>query len=150
SNHPGQVSMSANAWTLAHGVGVGPISAAAGGGFQFDFPQTVAGACPGANICPSVHYVQTVSPLLSGKTSISMSGQIVTSGNPQFNYMVSSTDGNQPGGHAPSCRPWFQQAGDDLSGQGAYQYYRWWAVDPADVVLQPGSYNVTVNLTPDK
>jgi len=145
-----QISMSPSVWSLMYSSG-GSISAAPGGGFQVSFPQN-ASACPaplhpfGASACPQIDYVVTASPVLSGKTTLIMAGSVSTSGNPQFNYFTQA-DGSQLG-HVATCRPFIWRAGDNLSAQGAYGYYRWWASDPYNIVLGPGPFSITVPLDP--
>ena len=43
-------------------------------------------------------------------------------------------------------RLYFQRKGDDLSGQGEYEYYRWWSKTAA-YVLAPGNAVLTGDLT---
>ncbi len=127
------------------------VAALPGGLITFAIPKTNAN-CPqggysGLTPCPSVHYVQrSANGLALGKT-ITMAGSVVASADAVFNYLT-EPDGNQPGGHPAACRIWFNRAGDDLSGQGQFAYYRWWANDPGDVVLKNGSFNVSAELSP--
>lgn len=148
--HPAQVSMNPAAWSLVYGLGAN-ISAAPGG-FEFSFPATST-ACPDpteatTTNCPSVHYVMTASPLLKVGETITMSGSIQASSDAVFNYTIDADNPTTPGGHPAACRIWFQEAGDNLSGQGPYAYYRWWANDPADVVLENGVFSISSSLAP--
>lgn len=146
--HPAQVSMNPAAWSLLYGLGAN-ISAAPGGGFQFSFPATSA-ACPDpteatTTNCPSVHYVETASPLLKAGQTITMSGSIQASSDAVFNYTIDADNPTTPGGHPAACRIFFEQAGDQALNQ---PYYRWWASDPADVVLGNGVFSISSSLAP--
>lgn len=96
--------------------------------------------------CPALHYVMVpVSSPLTGAKGLRMTGQVVLSGDPTFGWR---TEPSNQGTSPASVRLWFQRKGDNLSGSGAYQYYRWWS-NPAAVQLQPGgALDLTVNLDP--
>jgi hypothetical protein len=144
-------SSSANGWTSLYSPGV-TLQSAPGGLIQFAIPLADS-HCPNdptalLALCASVHYVETPAAGLALGKTIVMSGAVVASADAVFNY-ATATNNTAPGGHAASCRIWFQQAGDDMSSTGAFAYYRWWANDPADVVLQNGAFIVDVVLDPN-
>lgn len=141
---------SANGWTSLYSPGVTLKSAAPGGLISFAIPAT-NGNCPngsyqGSAPCPQVDYVTTAAAGLAVGKTITMTGSIAASAGAVFNYLT-QPDNNQPGGHAAACRLWFQETGDDgLGTPGTTEFYRWWANDPADVVLANGSFSVSAKL----
>jgi hypothetical protein len=111
------------------------------GGRYFDFPAT---HCGGADVC-SVHYVTT--PV---EMSVTTSGhveavfQVSTTGAPVFNYWLSPDNTCDYPAHA---RFYLQRAGDDFSGQGEYQFYRWFSNEAA-YRLGAGSAHLIATFTP--
>jgi hypothetical protein len=87
-----------------------PITKAVDGKWSFAFPAKVNGS--------SVNYVYT-------KPTSLAAGQIITL---TFRVDGDATFGNADPGDTgtPSLRLFIWEAGDDLSGQGAFVYYRWW------------------------
>lgn len=139
------LSLSPDKWILHYSPGVAAkLDAAPGGGFTFNFPHETE-ICPSLS-CPSVGYITTSSPALLSNESITATVAISTGGNPRWNYIVHGRDNNGPGA-AANCRLFFQEIGDNFSGQGKYQFYRWWS-NPATIQLQGGIYTSTVALTP--
>ena len=67
----------------------------------------------------------------------------VTGSAPQFAFVPEAT--NTCGGPA-TVQLYFQQAGDDFSGAGVKQYYRWWST--ARQTLALGAQNWVVNFDP--
>jgi hypothetical protein len=59
----------------------------------------------------------------TGKT-ISMNYEIDLTGSPIFNYII-NPDNTFGSGSPGTVRLYFQQVGDNLSGNGAYEFYRW-------------------------
>lgn len=53
------------------------------------------------------------------------------------------------GASGPKARFYLQRRGDNMSGQGDYQYYRWWS-NPLHVRLTTGKVRLTVPLEPDQ
>ena len=106
---------------------------AAGSGWSFTFPNT-SGPSGG------VHYLVTQSPNLASKSTLAMSG------------VISVAPGTAWGSNDPSditpdhCRAYFQQAGDDLSGTGPHEFYRWFS--HTAITLTDGSFNVTIPFDP--
>lgn len=131
-----------NGWTLWFSPGV-----TLGAGPSFNFPMWFSPPCPGPTgfrqYCPAVHYLVEGTGPLTGKT-LTMSVTIAGN-NPIFNFANIEQDNNTCTNPA-HVRFYFQQAGDDWSGNGAYAYYRWWS-NPAAIILQPGTYTLSVPLT---
>jgi hypothetical protein len=101
--------------------------AAATSGWSFTFPAQ-----------DGVHYVTTPlsEPLicrqLNVRFSIAGPGRLVP------------TQGDPPA----RIRLFLQRRGDDWSGFGAYEFYRWWSI--SNVVLEAGKYELTAPLVPDQ
>lgn len=103
-------------------------------GFWFQWP----------NSSGHVNYVVQPTGSLAGKQMVTISGSI--SGAPFQAWMDAI---NQPGVIDPtpaSCRAYFQEAGDNWSGQGAFAYYRWWS-HSAVFPLQNGNFWVQGSFT---
>lgn len=148
-NSPPPPPPSVNGWALYYSPG-GVISAAPGALFSITFPAN-SSACPSpagttALGCLHIDYVTMASPALNAGQTITLTGSIAASADAVFNHFT-ATD-NTAAGHPSACRIFFSERGDNLSGQGAYAYYRWWANDPADVVLQNGTFSVSAVLSP--
>ena len=130
---PAQLSMAASAWVFQYSNSMPASPAAAGSGWSFTFPNT-SGPSGG------VHYLVTQSPNLASKSTLTMSG------------VISVAPGTVWGSNDPSdmtpdhCRAYFQQAGDDLSGTGPYEFYRWFS--HTTIALTDGSFNVTIPFDP--
>lgn len=106
------VSTQASDWSLLYGIGLPAHPAPVGTGWQFTIP-TNSGA---------VHYVTvpyTPAVPILGKT-VTMTFE-VHSATPGYNALI------EPGEVGPpSLHLFLQRAGDNFTGQGQYQYYRWW------------------------
>ena len=130
---PAQLSMAASAWVFQYSNSMPARPSAAGSGWLFTFPNT-SGPSGG------VHYLVTQSPNLASKSTLTMSG------------VISVAPGTVWGSNDPSditpdhCRTYFQQAGDDLSGTGPYEFYRWFS--HTAITLTDGSFNVTIPFDP--
>jgi hypothetical protein len=110
-------------------------SADASGGWHFDFPSP-----PG-----SINYLTiTINRPIRGTFFADMK---VDAQNATFNFWMG--DPTNTGTAPPACRLFFQQQGDDFSGSGAMQFYRWWSTTFA-FVLADGAALLRVPLTPDK
>ena len=139
----GAISMAASAWVFQFGAAVpaNPIQTRAG--WYFDFPADCAiNPTLGYKQC-SVNYLVTGfgGTIADGKT-ISMNYQIDVTGSPVFNYLINPN--NTCGSGSPgTVRLYFQQVGDNLSGNGTYEFYRWFST-PA--TLAPGSNTLSVVL----
>ena len=82
---------------------------------------------------------------LTGKTSVSLSYSIAGNA-PVFDYRTST---NNTCLGAASLSLLLHQAGDNLSGQGAYAFYRWFSWQEAQP-LALGDHTLTVPLSVDK
>lgn len=106
------ITMNPGQWMFQFSPGMPTNPISAGSGWQFQFPPQ-----------DGVHYlVALVSGRLVGN-SISTSFSITKDAATQFTE-VQPCDTNTNGG---SVRLFFQQRGDNLSGVGAYEFYRWWS-----------------------
>ena len=98
------------------------------GGYFFDFPNV-----------DGVHYVvENISGLRQGQI-INMTFSVTGDGT------VLSVQGGTPG----KVTLYMQRAGDNLSGAGAYQQYRYWAGGHS-TSLVAGDYTISVQLNPDQ
>jgi hypothetical protein len=77
-----------------------------------------------------------------------MTANVVASHDAVFNHLVEGNDGNTGGDTPSTCRLYLQATGDNLSGQGAYEYYRWWA-RANGMVLKDGTFTTIVALNPE-
>jgi hypothetical protein len=116
-------------WT-EFGTGTGshgpPITKAADGKWSFAFPAKVNGS--------SVNYVYTK------PTSLAAGQTIVLTFSVDGDAIFGNADPDDTG--TPSLRLFIWEAGDDLSGQGSFVYYRWWCSSGA--VLKAGD-NQTIS-----
>jgi len=125
-------------WAITHGSAPQPLQSA-NGEVYFDFP-----VCASASVC-WVSYVEKPWTIpLAGKASVSLSYSI-TGTTPVFN---NQSPGNICGG-PPALSLLLHQAGDNMSGQGQYNWYRWFSWPEAQP-LALGDFTVTVPLTVDK
>jgi hypothetical protein len=107
----------------------------ASGGWHFNFPSPP----------DSIHYATiTINRPIGGTFSADMK---VDAQNAIFNFRIG--DPTNTGTAPPACHLFFQQQGDDLSGSGPMQFYRWWST-PFAFVLANGAATLSVPLTPDK
>jgi hypothetical protein len=94
-----------------------------GGGWQIELPQA-----PG-----SVHYVTFRHGPLSGKRRIVMRYRIEADPGVRF---VAASDGKS----AAMITLYFQRAGDNWSGRGRFESYRWYATFATQTPLAPGDH----------
>jgi hypothetical protein len=105
------------------------------GGFSFVFPDASG----------SAHYIVRPSSALTGNSLVA---QIEVDGfDPGFNFRIAAD--NVCDSPPANVRLFFQRAGDDMSGAGQHEFYRWWS-NPISYVLAIGSATLTVPLTPDQ
>ena len=102
------------------------------GGWYFDFPSA-----PG-----SVHYVTAAVNMIASK-SVSASIEVATTGTPTFEYAL---EVNNTCVNPAHVRFLLQEKGDDLSGAGGKQFYRWWSIK-AVYELAPGSTTLTAQVS---
>jgi hypothetical protein len=151
---PRGVSMNANAWRIGpiidgqdYSVGMPLHPTTEGAGWRFDFPNS----CDRQPDC-SVHYVTTGAGGLKPTPSQSVTAKftITASSDAVFNCQIIK---NNPEGYDPNDPPetnlFLQHTGDDWSGVGPAEFYRYFAY-PERMKLGPGTYTVSVPLTPDK
>ena len=125
--------MDAQAWSIRYSPGMpAHPSPRETGGWYFDIPSA-----PG-----SVHYVTAAVDMIATK-SVSASIEITTTGTPTFEYAL---EVNNTCVSPARVRFLLQQKGDDLSGAGGKQYYRWWSIYAA-YKLAPGSTTLTVQVS---
>jgi hypothetical protein len=140
---PPDRSLSTQTWNIQYSPGMSPHPIAVDTGWYFDFP---APNCGRADVC-SVHYVST--PVRSSATMadhINAAFEITTTGTPVFNYRLKPDNTCDYPAHV---RFYLQRARDNLSGQGEYEFYRWFSNDVA-YELAAGSPNLTAALTTDQ
>lgn len=101
-------------------------------GWSIDLPQPSAEA-------GHVHYVTTPVNSLAGKTRIVIKYRIEADPGVKI---LPRTDPNLPS----LLTLYFQRSGDNWSGAGAYETYRWWATFRTHVDLTPGEYEMTARL----
>jgi len=107
-------------WAFQYSPGMPPSMV----GNYFDFPPQ-----------DGVHYV-----VRSGAARSSIGMTFTISGN----GTIVPTQGNPPA----LVRLYFQRAGDDMSGAGQYEFYRWWSTD--SIELKAGDFTLAVPLTPER
>jgi hypothetical protein len=137
SSRPAQISMAASAWRFQFSQNVsGPVTA--GTGWSFTFPVEKDG----------VHYLVTVPPILTGKSALTMSGNISALSGTTF--VPETQAGMVDTSGAANCGAYFQEVGDNLSGavqNGVdYAYYRWFS-NPTRLRLTNGSFSLTIPLS---
>lgn len=115
-------------------IGMPPAPTPVGRGWYFDFPH------PGPS-AGRVGYVTTPSGPLLGKTSI------------MLRYRIDAAPGVRI---APRQSPqslaalslYFQRRGDNWSGRGPFEHFRWYAIPTKRLPLTPGEHQVTLTLDP--
>lgn len=101
-------------------------------GWSFDFPQPDKAA-------GHVHYLTFKHGPLTGKTRIVLRYRIEAEAGVQI-YPT-----NYPGA-ASTLTMYFQRRGDDWSGKGKFEAYRWWSTFRHHVPLTPGEHELSVGL----
>lgn len=134
---PPPSSPSASPWSITQGSGAPHRLQFNGTSSYFDFP-----VCASASAC-WVSYVEQPYGPIAGKTSITLTYSI-TGSEPVFD---NHSPGNNCGG-PPTLSLLLHQAGDNLSGVGAYAFYRWYSTPTQ--VLELGDHTLTVPLTIDQ
>jgi hypothetical protein len=125
--------MDAPAWTILYSPGMpAHPSPRETGGWYFDFPSA-----PG-----SVHYVTAAVNMIASK-SVSAIIEVTTAGPPIFEYALQANNTCVNPAHV---RLLLQEKGDDLSGAGGKQFYRWWSIKAA-YELAPGSTVLTAKIS---
>lgn len=117
-------------WVFQASPGLSAPTAYGDGGLTFDFPAV-----------DGVHYLVKTPPAQALAT-LSARGTVLTTGTPYFDFR---TNPNNQSGAPSSFRLYFQRQGDNMSGAGDYQYYRWWL--KAGVELRDGAFQTTGSLS---
>lgn len=118
-------------WVAAYGQGVQAV-ALANNLCYFDFP-----VAPG-----HVDYLIKAAPPLALNKTISAQFTIAGEGK----IVPGPNSGNPPA----KVRLFFQRAGDDFSGTGPAEFYRWWSVNFIDLSAGAGDYTLSEVLSPDR
>jgi hypothetical protein len=105
--------MLATSWAIQYSPGMPAHPLTEGGGWYFEFPDASG----------SVHYVTTAVNILATK-AVSASIAVATTGAPTFNYKLSADNVCDYPAHV---RLYLQRRGDDWTGRGPMQYYRWFS-----------------------
>jgi hypothetical protein len=139
----GGISMVASAWVFQFSAAVPENPTQAGEGWYFDFPTD----CPinptlGYKPCSVNHLVTAYDGAIADGKAISTTYQIDVTGLPIFNYLINPNNTCGPGSPG-TVRLYFQQAGDNLSGIGAYEFHRWFSTP---VPLIPGANTLSAVL----
>lgn len=124
----GVLPMSADAWNILYSPGMPPHPYSYDVGWAFDFPQDTNG----------VDYVTHT--MLGSITARSATCMFRVEGTGQ----LKATEGDAPA----RVRLFFSRRGDNLSGQGPYEFFRWWSINFVDLV--PGSYALSAPLQPEE
>jgi hypothetical protein len=116
-------SMPAGWSAITNGNSYGAVADPSG---SFDFPLLPSG----------VHYVTKASPPLAGKTGVRMRYRITAE--PGVDIFAASVPG------APSIGPTLhlQRKGDNWSGRGEFESYRWWATFASPMPIVPGEHEI--------
>lgn len=112
------------------GMPPGPDPAGSGWSFDFPFPDARAG---------HVHYVTFRSGALAGASRIALRYRIEAAPGVRF------VPQEQPGETATVSLV-IQQRGDNWSGRGPYEFYRWYAPGRSVREIAPGEYEMVVGL----
>jgi len=89
----------------------------------FDFPADCAvNPMLGYKPCSANYLVQSRTAPLSGDAIFNLGFRLDGSG--QTSYLINLNNTCGPGSPA-TVRPYFQRQGDNLSGEGEYEFYRW-------------------------
>lgn len=98
-------------------------------------------------VSPGVNYVtRAVAGLPAGVSLISFAYTLTTTGTPIFNYRTNPNNTCGPGSPG-TVRLFIQRAGDNLSGAGVFQQYRYWST-PGVQKLAPGSFALRARFDP--
>jgi hypothetical protein len=128
---PGSLNMNASDWTFEYSPNMPRHPHRAAGGWQFDFPTR-----------EGVGYLTTSQRPASVSDSISAKISIDTVGDPFFEFRTEAS--NTCPGHA-TVRLYFQRRGDDMTGAGGFEFYRWWS-NPVAYELGSGSVDLVGDL----
>jgi hypothetical protein len=140
SAQPRAAASNPGAWTVgpivrgrnySKGVGLHPAPRR-GGGFQIDLPPS-----PG-----SVHYLTFRNGPLTGKRRIVMRYRVEAGPGVR---LVAASDGRS----GAAITLYFQRAGDNWSGRGRFEAYRWYATFATQAPMTPGDHLMVASLDGD-
>lgn len=131
--------MQASAWEIgpildgrSYSPGMPSAPSQDGGTWYFDFPQPDRAA-------GHVHYLTFKHGSLSGKSRIVLRYRVEAEPGVQF---VPQEDPSAPS----TLTLYFQRRGDNWSGAGKYETYRWWATFRRHLPITPGTHELSVGL----
>lgn len=116
--------MAADAWTFRYSPNMPAHPTGTAGGWRFAFPER-----------NGVQYLTTSQRPASASESITATIAVETTGDPFFEYR---TEPSNTCDAPATVRLFFQRRGDDMSGEGALEFYRWWS-NPVAYRLGSGS-----------
>jgi len=121
----------ASRWLFQYGPGMPGSPELAAPGFKFALPTLPA----------SVHYLvaqisRPVAQTVKASFTFELSADAVLTAH--------MPNGSNPDDGVPGVRLYFQRRGDDMSGAGEYEFYRWWSVDRVEI--KPGSFELAAGL----
>ena len=125
--------MQASDWSFRYSPGMPANPAATDGGWQFSFPNR-----------NGVEYLTTSAPPASASQSIIATIEIQTVGAPFFEYRTEAENTCET---PATVRLFFQRHGDNMSGDGPYEFYRWWSNNPVAYQLSAGQVSLVGDLT---
>ncbi len=108
-------------WQLEYSPGMGPLTVPPSGGLAFTFLPFPAAA----------HYLTTKTlGGLRASVGITAAVKVETTGTPTFVTLNAGQIDPEGAGFPAKAALYLQRRGDNLSGAGEYEYYRWWADNP--------------------
>lgn len=134
---PAAFEYASSRWTISYSPGMPAAPESTGQGWAFAFP--VGPEAPGA---ASVHMVTTSATSLANSSVLTLAFTINESGDPTYQYKFAA---NNTCDTPANVSLYFQRKGDDMSGVGKYEFYRWFSVESA--MLKPGPGTLSILLT---
>ena len=137
-----QISLAPEVWEIRFSYDMPKHPNADGSGWAFDFPKGTN--CTVKRGCPGVHYVTTnYTKSIPAHSILTLSFRIEADSSSVFNFKLEKD--NTCDAPPSSVRAILQRADDDLYAANN----RFWS-NPISVVLAPGEYTMTVELSPDQ
>jgi len=133
--HIGPVLSESQGGNKSPGMPPHPTQSADGPGWYFDFPTQ-----PGHK----VDYLTFRHGSLAGKTRIRMRYRVEAAEGVKIYAPVERE--TEAYGYVAQLTPYFQRSGDNWTGRGQYETYRWYGTFVAPNHLRPGEYELTVSL----
>ena len=128
----GRLKMVPSQWSFKFSPSMPKHPHGAGGGWQFDFPTQ-----------GHVGYLVTDQRVPSAASTITAVVSVNTIGDPFFDWR---TEGFNTCPNPSTVRLFVQRKGDDMSGAGPFEFYRWWSTTAA-YVLADGDAVLVGDLT---